>query len=83
MTIRFWRIKWRTAWVYLLSRWKYLWMSKAERQRWRAYQKILNNTLAQAPLDKIMAGESCSWDITDEQAAGAMAGVRRMSMRLT
>ena len=54
--------------------WKYFWMTRAERQKLRAMHQLLSNVLAQAPVDKILRGESCIWSMTDDQAAGAKAG---------
>ena len=38
-------------------------------------RKLLFNLMGNAPMEKIMAGESCSWDPTPQQREGTKEGV--------
>ena len=56
--------------------WRWLWMSRADRAREKALRKLLFNLLGNAPMEKIMAGESCSWGMTPGQTQGTKEGLQ-------
>lgn len=64
-----------TAFKRLKQKWRWLWMSRAERAQQRAMGKLLSNLLANAPLDTITARQSCSWAMTPEQARNSLDAV--------
>jgi len=62
--------------------WQWLWMTREQRveakkrlEQARAMAKLLTNLLGNAPIDKIMAGEGCSWSMTPNQTEGTKEGV--------
>lgn len=62
--------------------WRWLWMSREQRletkerlQQTRAMIKLMGNLLANAPIDKILAGEGCSWSMTPKQEEGTKEGI--------
>lgn len=66
-----WGSAFRRQWWWV-AYWRWLWMSRAERTRATAMRKLLLNVLANAPMDKIAAGESCSWTMSPGQACDSM-----------
>lgn len=69
--------KWiKQKWAITKYYWRWLWMSRAQREQARAMRKLLFNLLGNAPVEKIMAGEGCSWSMTPEQEQGSMEGIQ-------
>lgn len=70
-------IKWiKQKWFITRYYWRWLRMSRAQRQQARAMHKILSNVFNDAPVDKILAVESCSWILTPKQIRGAKDGIK-------
>lgn len=63
--------------------WRWCWMSRAEREQRRAMRKLFFNLLSNAPIEKIMARETCSWNMTPRQKQGAMEGVQQYVKAVT
>lgn len=61
------RARW-TWWV----RYAWAWLRASRKER--AMAKMLSNLLANAPMDKIRDGESCSWSMTPDEVQGTMHG---------
>lgn len=70
-------------WMRLKARWYWFRAPKDEKERIRAHIKILQNVLANAPMAKIAAGESCSWEMTPTQEKGAKEGVQEYVKAVT
>lgn len=76
--------KWiKQKWAIAKCCWHWLWMSRAQRRRARAMSKTLFNLLENAPMDKIIAGKSCSWSLTPEQRQGSKEGVQEYVKEVT
>lgn len=67
----------------IVARWRWQWMSKAERRQAEAFGKLFFNLMANAPIDKILAGEGCSWSITPKQEQGAKEGLKEYVKEVT
>lgn len=77
-------MKWlKQKWAITKYFWRWLRMSRVERARAKAMGKLLFNVLGNAPVDKIMAGESCSWNITQGQAQGSKEGLQEYVKAVT
>ncbi len=76
---RLWNQKWMIGQYY----WRWLWMSRADRAQARAMKKLLFNLLGNAPMDQIMARESCSWSMTPGQEKGTGEGIQEYVKAVT
>ncbi len=65
----------RQKWQITKCYWRWLWMSRAQRAQAKAMSKLLFNLLGNAPMEKIMSGESCSWNMTPGQEKGTKEGI--------
>lgn len=65
--------KWQITKYY----WRWCWMSRVDRKREKAMRKMVFNLFSNAPIEKIQAGEDCSWSMTPGQERGAMEGVQQ------
>ncbi len=73
----------RQRWQIAQYKWRWMWMSRAEREQARAMRKLLSNLLGNAPMDKILAGEGCSWSMTPEQEQGTKKGLQQYVKAVT
>lgn len=55
-----------------LCRLRWMRLSTAQRAKALAMHKLLSNVFTNAPIDKIRAGESCSWDLPEPNKQAAM-----------
>jgi len=70
-------IKWiKRRWFITQYYWRWLRMSRAQRKQAKAMHKLLSNVFGNAPVDKIMAGEGCSWNLTPKQVDGTKDGIK-------
>lgn len=73
----------KQRWLIAQYYWRWLWMSRAEREQAKAMRKLLFNLLGNAPMEKILAGEGCSWDMTPQQKQGSKEGVQEYVKAVT
>ncbi len=73
----------KQKWLITQYYWRWLWMSRAQRAQQKAMRKLLFNILSNAPIEKIMAGEGCSWSMTPGQEKGTMEGVQQYVKAVT
>lgn len=76
-------LKLKQKWLILQCYWRWLWMSQAQREQYRAMRKLLFNLLGNAPIEKIAKGEGCSWSMTPKQETGAMKGIQEYVKAVT